>query len=589
MARASERLIQRFGGIRPMANKLEVPVTTVQGWKKRGAIPAARLNDLRAAAARHGIVLEEADLEAVRSDERTAEPGRGVSHHTVRGEAGPEPELAVEPEPVPEAAPEAKAEPVPEPVILSGTAPKIEPEPVPTDTPLPVAPILAPRNEPVAPFERPTDSVTPPLPAVGKSPRGESVELSPPSETKAPETKAPEAGTAAAPEAVSAPSAGLGPLPSSARIPLREAPRAAMAPLAAATSVGSLSRRMPPTAPSETGLLGPKPTIPTNKPTMPAKPATPGEAAGFMTTSGSGTTSGATSGPLARGAVRLSIAAAVVALLGAGIAVLGPFWLTPAPTAIPAGTERWASDLESRISRVALEQVEQKSDFQKQIGGLDTELANHRQNTVKLADRITALEQELPTLQRRLAAQGLGSPTLAVLLAATQLRGALATPNAFQNELTAFRLSGFNDPELQQALDQISSRAGGGIASESWLIGRFSTVSVNILRAATLGDPVGRLADAVLDALSDWLPPIYRLTGVSEGVGPRAIVDRTQAWMAAGDFTRAADQLGELTGLPAEVAAPWLAEARARIVADHVRELLGKHMLTLTQPGAPAK
>ena len=138
--------------------------------------------------------------------------------------------------------------------------------------------------------------------------------------------------------------------------------------------------------------------------------------------------------------------------------------------------------------------------------------------------------------------------------------------------------------------DQISSRAGTGIASEAWLIGRFSTVSVNILRAATLGDPLGRLADAVLDVLSDWVPPVYRLTGVSEGVGPRALVDRAQAWMAAGDFTRAVDQLGELTGLPAEVAAPWLAEARARIAADRTRVLLGKHMLTLAQPeGTPSK
>ena len=77
LAKASERLIQRFGGIRPMANKLEVPVTTVQGWKKRGAIPATRLADLRDAAQRHGIVLEEADLEAVgRSDERHGEAFR---------------------------------------------------------------------------------------------------------------------------------------------------------------------------------------------------------------------------------------------------------------------------------------------------------------------------------------------------------------------------------------------------------------------------------------------------------------------------------------------------------------------------------
>lgn len=38
----AEIIIERFGGIRPMASKIDVPVTTVQGWKKRNVIPGAR-------------------------------------------------------------------------------------------------------------------------------------------------------------------------------------------------------------------------------------------------------------------------------------------------------------------------------------------------------------------------------------------------------------------------------------------------------------------------------------------------------------------------------------------------------------------
>lgn len=72
-APAVERIIERFGGIRPMAHKLDTPVTTVQGWKKRGAIPLSRHADLRAAAARHTITLDEADLEAATpAEERQA-------------------------------------------------------------------------------------------------------------------------------------------------------------------------------------------------------------------------------------------------------------------------------------------------------------------------------------------------------------------------------------------------------------------------------------------------------------------------------------------------------------------------------------
>ena len=57
--------------------------------------------------------------------------------------------------------------------------------------------------------------------------------------------------------------------------------------------------------------------------------------------------------------------------------------------------------------------------------------------------------------------------------------------------------------------------------------------------------------------------------------------------MAAGDFSRAVELLGELADKPAEAAMAWLAEARARVIADHARDLLGKHIQALAEPGAP--
>lgn len=50
-------IIKRFGGIRPMAGKIDIPVTTVQGWKKRDTIPAARRDLVIEAAHEHGINL----------------------------------------------------------------------------------------------------------------------------------------------------------------------------------------------------------------------------------------------------------------------------------------------------------------------------------------------------------------------------------------------------------------------------------------------------------------------------------------------------------------------------------------------------
>lgn len=52
-------IIDRFGGIRPMSNKMRVPVTTIQGWKKRGSIPGARRAEILECARQNGIDLSD--------------------------------------------------------------------------------------------------------------------------------------------------------------------------------------------------------------------------------------------------------------------------------------------------------------------------------------------------------------------------------------------------------------------------------------------------------------------------------------------------------------------------------------------------
>ncbi len=51
-------IIDRFGGIRPMSAKTGIPVTTIQGWKKRDAIPLVRVREINNAALLHGVDVE---------------------------------------------------------------------------------------------------------------------------------------------------------------------------------------------------------------------------------------------------------------------------------------------------------------------------------------------------------------------------------------------------------------------------------------------------------------------------------------------------------------------------------------------------
>jgi hypothetical protein len=51
-------LINRFGGMRPMARKVDVPLSTIQGWKKRNHIPSERIAEVVAAAKLNQISLD---------------------------------------------------------------------------------------------------------------------------------------------------------------------------------------------------------------------------------------------------------------------------------------------------------------------------------------------------------------------------------------------------------------------------------------------------------------------------------------------------------------------------------------------------
>lgn len=118
----ADAVIQAFGGIRPMAGKLDIPVTTVQGWKKRGAIPASRREEILAAAKRLDITLDPAMLDqALVSADAAAEEAADAA---VSPENEPEmsDEAAQErtvrawaPEPAIQATSETAADPAPQP------------------------------------------------------------------------------------------------------------------------------------------------------------------------------------------------------------------------------------------------------------------------------------------------------------------------------------------------------------------------------------------------------------------------------------------------------------------------------------------
>ena len=68
------QVIDAFGGIRPMAARLKIAATTVQGWKKRGAIPESRHEDILNAAQEAGIDLSALPPRSVETSAPSPDP-----------------------------------------------------------------------------------------------------------------------------------------------------------------------------------------------------------------------------------------------------------------------------------------------------------------------------------------------------------------------------------------------------------------------------------------------------------------------------------------------------------------------------------
>jgi hypothetical protein len=88
----SQKVIARFGGIRPMAATLAVAVSTVQGWRERGAIPLRHHDRVMEAARAAGMEIGPADLGAVAWVPAATKPAKTRTAKPEPAAARPEPD-----------------------------------------------------------------------------------------------------------------------------------------------------------------------------------------------------------------------------------------------------------------------------------------------------------------------------------------------------------------------------------------------------------------------------------------------------------------------------------------------------------------
>ncbi len=551
---AVDRIVERFGGIRPMAHKLDTPVTTVQGWKKRGAIPLARHADLRTAAAKHRIKLDDADLDAATPSEDRPTDASAAS--------------VIIP---------ADASPVVEPVPTASPADTIPG----ADTPVAETPAAGATIGSATELQS-SDALIPPATAIGAT---DSLADTPKSDTE----KAEEAKDASTKDD------GL-----KFASTKSEEPK---------TTTGSWTPSGTSGSAGYSRSADAEPARPTIAPT-PSYIDEPRSGGGFAT------------------------ALSVVALLVGAAALSEPWWGPALPGWPATSTSSSASApadpaLKSQIQQLAdrVGKLEQRPAAANGSNGADLSALTQRIDALEkrptasadagdarkeLADRIDALEQkvsavsgnsqaaqelrsEVDQLKQQVTTvnkavserQDAASTAQALVLAAGQLRASLSGGQPFQQDLQAVRALNISDSGVTQPLDAVAPYAAKGIPTRAQLTDRFQPLAGEIVRADIRGEGNSWI-DTAVGKLST-LVTVRQEGGGVVGTTANAIVARAEAALSEGNLAKAAEELSALQGPAAQTAAPWLADAKARLAADQAARQLNDRAIALMTTAAGGK
>ena len=546
-----EEIIAKFGGLRPMANKLDLAVSTVQGWKIRGHIPEQRHQEILKAAQAHGIAVSAADL---------LPPGDAA------GAAGPAP---AKPAPPAQAkGPEAKAR---SPLPITGQGPSTAE--------------AAAKAEAAKPAAQAPD-------------------------TKAPDTKSGEAKTDDKPKGTPAP-ADTAPAQSArhheAPPPAAHRGRGGFLPgllvgalLIVGGAVAAVALReswMPLVADSQaptgdtTQLDQRLQSLASELDTVKQQTAALSQKADSLESSISGLSGQQGSSPADLTALQNS----VQSLQAAGEKHAQD--LASIDSALKAitgdgGLESKVNDLSSKAEGLTAATAKNEAGVANlinevrtvsgQVSGLGVDQL--RSSTAALSTKLDSFESRLGTVEGQVRGQAAAERN-AMLLAVGQLDDAVAAGQPFAQSLSL--VAGYADTSVPAApMATLQSHATSGVITLSALRTRFNDTADAIIAADYDGTADDGLFGEVIRNLSELV--IVRSKDPNDP-GVNGVVVRTEADLRAGNLAGAVAEVESLEGAPAQAAAGWLADAKARLTVDTALVALAKALdATDSAPNANA-
>ncbi len=182
-----------------------------------------------------------------------------------------------------------------------------------------------------------------------------------------------------------------------------------------------------------------------------------------------------------------------------------------------------------------------------------------------LAENVAALADRLAALEKGAAADRPGR-TAALVLAVAQLREALRRAEPYEGELDAVRALAEGDEEVLRLLDPVAARAATGVPTLAELRARFPAMAAAVVGARAAAAKKGWIG-AALARLSNAIT-IRRTDAGAAPDSADAALALAERRLDEGDLAGAVRALSALSGPPAEAAAAWLADARARLAAE---------------------
>ena len=552
-------VIQRFGGIRPMATKLGVAVSTVQGWKNRGAIPESRHDEILAAARSNNIDLDRAVLsasgeESVGSAEGSAGSFSGSPSGSPWGRPDDAPET-VEAEEVPDDRDDIPDDAPDDAEVTETDAHAAGAEAEAAST---AGPEMAAGPAAAAPPRRPRgwlpgmllgaaivlvgaggaiyvrDLWQPYLPAADQGPQAQ-----PASQQALGELESTVADLAGQLTTVQDRLASVGQTAQDAAAAAESAAETAQQARSTAEQAESTAQQVADSAPA----------------------AGSGD--------GGGTGDGGAQVAQLRQQVdqlssRLDQATNRLETLAGRV--------DAGASGDGGGAGASAQRLDTLASRVdeLSSQVEQLS-----------QTAASRETAQSLADRLSALEtqtQDLAARQQaesRAAAGGAGAAAQA--LAVAELRDALRFSSPFAQQLRAARQVVADDGALSATLDELQPMAAQGVPTRAELSSAFDRAAAAAV-AADMGASQDGMLGGVLRRLNDVIT-VRRVDASAEGNSVDARLARAENKLAAGNLREATEMVeqlpepakGEMTG--------WLEQARSRIAAEQALSQLSSQLM----------